>query len=86
MKFIQKNNHSLLMAVGCIVMPIAVFALVTKISAGSWSYILLLLLCPAMHLLMHRGMHDHKNRKETSRAQLTAPELERRTEGDGQSH
>ena len=70
MKFIHKNRHFLMMTAGCVAMLVAVFALTTTTSAGSWGFYLLLLLCPAMHILMHRGMYSHKNRNETPHALL----------------
>jgi hypothetical protein len=74
MKFIQKNRHFLLMAAGCTAMLAAVFAFTTMTSSGSWGVYLLLLLCPAMHFLMHRGLHDSDKRQQTPHAHLTAPE------------
>lgn len=76
MRFVHKYRHVLLMAAGCVAMLIAVFALTTKTSGGSWGVYLLLLLCPAMHILMHRGMHGNSNRQEMPHAQLPAPEKE----------
>ena len=74
MKFIQKNRHPLLMAAGCIAMFVAVFAFATMTSGGSWGVYLFLLLCPAMHFLMHRGLHDSEKRHQTPQAHLPAPE------------
>jgi peptidoglycan/LPS O-acetylase OafA/YrhL len=64
MKFIHKNRHFLMMTAGCVAMLVAAFALTSTTSGGSWGFYLLLLLCPAMHILMHRGMHSRKNRNE----------------------
>lgn len=74
MKFIQKNRHFLLMAAGCIAMLAAVFAFTTMTSGSSWGVYFLLLLCPAMHFLMHRGLHDSDKRHQTPHAHLPAPE------------
>jgi hypothetical protein len=75
MKLVNKNPHFLLMAAGCVVMLVAVFAFTTLTSGGSWGvYLFLLLLCPAMHFLMHRGLHDSDKRQQTPHAHLTAPE------------
>jgi hypothetical protein len=74
MKLVNKNPHFLLMAAGCVVMLVAVFAFTTLTSGGSWGVYLLLLLCPAMHFLMHRGLHDSDKRQQTPHAHLTAPE------------
>jgi len=73
MKFIHKNRHFLLMAAGCFVMLIAVFTLTTMTSGGSWGVYLLLLLCPGMHLLMHRGMNGSGNRHEMPHTKLLTP-------------
>lgn len=70
MKFIHKNRHFLMMTAGCVAMLVAILALTTTTSAGSWSFYLLLLLCPAMHILMHRGMHSHTQHNETYHVQL----------------
>jgi peptidoglycan/LPS O-acetylase OafA/YrhL len=72
MKFIHKNRHFLIMTVGCIAMLVAILALTTTTSAGSWGFYLLLLLCPAMHILMHRGMHSRTKHNETPHAHLPA--------------
>jgi hypothetical protein len=73
MGFVPKNRQFLLMAVGCVTMVVAVFILTTKTSGGSWSFYLLLLLCPVMHFLMHRVLHDSGNRNEMPHAQLPTP-------------
>jgi hypothetical protein len=70
MKFIHKNRHFLMMTAGCVAMLVAAFALTSTTSRGSWGFYLLLLLCPAMHILMHRGMHSRKNRNEIPQALL----------------
>ena len=70
MKFIHKNRHFLMMTAGCVAMLVAVFTLTSTTSGDSWGFYLLLLLCPAMHILMHRGMHSHKKRNEIPQALL----------------
>jgi hypothetical protein len=70
MKLVNKNAHFLLMAAGCVLMLVAGFALTTATSGGSWGFYLLLLFCPAMHYLIHRGMRGRKNRHEMPYAQL----------------
>ena len=50
MKFIHKNRYFLMMTAGCVAMLVAILALTTTISAGSWGFYLLLLFCPAMHI------------------------------------
>ena len=59
-----------MMTAGCVAMLVAILALTTTTSAGSWGFYLLLLLCPAMHILMHRGMHSRTKPHETPQAQL----------------
>lgn len=76
MKLVNKNPHFLLMAAGCAVMLVAVFALTNAANGGSWVIYLLLLLCSAMHYLIHRGMHGRKNRHEMPYAQLPTSEKE----------
>ena len=70
MKLVNKNFYFLLMASGCVVMLVAVFALTTATNGGNWGIYLLLLLCPAMHYLIHRGIYGRKNRHEMPYAQL----------------
>ncbi len=56
------KSHMFLMAVGCIAMA-AAFLLVplSGINPGKYGYLLLFLICPAMHLFMMKGMHGHKH-------------------------
>ena len=70
MKFIHKNRYFLMMTAGCVAMLVAILALITTTNTGSWGFYLLLLLCPAMHILMHRGMHSRIKHNETPHAQL----------------
>jgi len=70
MKFIHKNRHFLMMATGCAAMLVAVFVLTTTTSGGSWGVYLLLLICPAMHILMHRGMHGDEKGHQMAHTQL----------------
>ena len=58
------------MTAGCVAMLVAVFALTTTVSGGSWGFYLLLLLCPATHILMYRGMHSRRNRNDIPNSQL----------------
>ena len=76
MRFFHKHRHVLLMAAGCVAMLVAVLALTTKPSGGGSGLYLLLLLCPAVHILMHRGMHGTGNRQEMPPTQLPTPEKE----------
>jgi peptidoglycan/LPS O-acetylase OafA/YrhL len=67
MKRIRNHRHTVLMAAGCVAMLLAVYVLTTTTTnAGSWGVYLLFLLCPAMHLLMHRGGHDHSKKTKGS--------------------
>ena len=70
MKFIYKNRYFLMMTAGCVAMLVAVFALTAMTIGGNWGFYFLLLLCPAMHILMHRGMHGRTKHNETPHAQL----------------
>jgi len=70
MKFIHKNRHFLMMSAGCVAMLVAAFALTSTTSGGSWGFYLLLLLCPAMHIQIHWGMHSRNNRNKIPHALL----------------
>ena len=51
-----RHNHALLMILGCIV-PIALVLVLSWTGIiGSSAYFLLILLCPLMHVLMHKGL------------------------------
>lgn len=70
--FISKlgKGHGL-MLIGCVAMMGALFFLpFNGLNIGSAGYILLILLCPLMHVLMMMGMHGKKheqhNHEETS--------------------
>jgi hypothetical protein len=69
----------LLMAAGCAVMLVVVFALKTATNEGSWVIYLLLLLCPAIHYLIHRGMHGRK--KPSRNALRSAADIRKRAVG-----
>ena len=68
MKFIHKNRYFLMMTAACVAMLLAILALTTTTSAGSWGFYLLLLLCPEIHILMHRGTHSRTKHNETPHA------------------
>lgn len=74
MKLKRTISHALLMAAGCGAMLIAIFTLTSSTTAGSWATYLLLLLCPAMHFLMHGRMHGGKDRHATKKDQLETAE------------
>jgi hypothetical protein len=76
MSFNQKKRHFLLMAAGCVAMLVAGFALITRTGGGSWGIYLLLLLCPAMHFLMHRKGHGNKNSQDMPQLKLPPPKTE----------
>jgi hypothetical protein len=76
MKLKRNISHALLMAAGCGAMLIAIFTLTSSTTAGSWVTYLLLLLCPAMHFLMHGRMHGGKDRHDKPKAPLPAPKSE----------
>lgn len=56
----MRSRHSLLMLICCLV-PIGVlFALpFLGIGQSSLSFLAIILLCPLLHLIMMRRMHDH---------------------------
>ena len=76
MKNRMKPLHVLFMAAACIAVMVAIWTITSSTAGGSWGIYLLLLLCPAMHLLMHRGMHHREDRHKTQQALLPAPETE----------
>jgi hypothetical protein len=81
MGFVRKSLHVLLMAAGCVAILVAVLTLTSSISGGSWGFYLLLLLCPAMHFLMYRGMHSRGNREGIPSTQLPIPEKDASIKG-----
>jgi hypothetical protein len=57
----HNKKMMLLMLLCCAIPLVAMFALpALGVSLGSRGYFLLILLCPAMHFLMMRGMHGKK--------------------------
>ena len=53
----KPKNHGWWMAAGCVAMLIGVLALsTTGTGVASYGY-LMILLCPIMHLVMHKRMH-----------------------------
>jgi len=53
-----KHNHALLMLIACAVpLILLLFLSWTGILAG-WGYFLLILLCPLMHIFMHKGIQS----------------------------
>ena len=75
MKYSAKIPQTLLMLAGCAAMLIAIFTLTSSSSESNWGLYLLLMLCPAMHIFMHRGLHRnedlHKSLKTTSQTHDT---------------
>lgn len=59
-----KHNHSLLMILCCVVPLVAILALSYFNVLSSWGYYAIFLLCPMMHVFMHKGHTAHaKNNK-----------------------
>ena len=58
----MNRKHALLMILCCLV-PLVGFAAISifRIPANTVIYVALALACPAMHLLMMRGMMNHNN-------------------------
>lgn len=50
-----KHNHSLLMVLCCVLPLSAILALSYFNILGSWGFYAIFLLCPLMHVFMHRG-------------------------------
>ncbi len=63
--FISKlrNNHSLMMAVCCLVPIIILIAVFTLGVSNKYVFWGVLFLCPIMHLFMHSAHKDHKDKK-----------------------
>ena len=60
-RFREKPFHSWLLAAVCAVVMLATFIALNNNGSANWA--LLLVLCPVMHILMHRFMHHtgHRN-------------------------
>ncbi len=83
------NKKHLLIMLACCLIPLAGFAAISffKVPANSVIYVGLLLLCPALHLLMMRGMmnHDHADEHDQHQNLQTAvkpPQLPTETQKD----
>ncbi len=76
MKTKHKPLQALFMAAGCIAVLVAILTLTSTAADGGWGLYLLLLLCPAIHLLMHRRIHHSEDQHKTHQALLPAPEAE----------
>ena len=50
-----RHNHSLLMILCCAVPLVAILVLSYFNVLGSWGFYAIFLLCPLMHIFMHRG-------------------------------
>ncbi len=76
----MNRKHALLMVLCCLI-PLVAFAAISifRIPATTVVYVALALACPAMHLLMMKGMMDHNHDGEHAHHQVEAPkELETR--------
>ena len=76
MKLKRTVSHALLMAACFAAMLIAVLALTSSTIGGSWGFYLLILLCPAMHLMMQGKMYNGEDRDDKPKAQLPASKAE----------
>lgn len=72
MNYFKKMPHTLSMFAACAAMLAAIFVLTSFTAGSNWGVYLLLLLCPAMHILMLRGMHRNKDLNESSKISLSA--------------
>ncbi len=74
----MNKKHALIMLACCLI-PLAALAaiFVFKIPANSVLYVGLILLCPALHLLMMKGMmkHDHAGPDHAAHHAQTPPQL-----------
>lgn len=59
------HNHSLMMILCCAV-PLVLILALSVLGFSSYSFWLVLLLCPLMHLLMMKdmGKHEHKEKED----------------------
>ncbi len=78
----MNRKHALLMVLCCLI-PLAALAAVSifRIPANTVIYVAILLACPAMHLVMMKGMmgHNHEETSAHAHHQVEAPkELETR--------
>ena len=62
-----RHNHALLMILGCIVPIALVLGLSWTGIIGSSAYFLLILLCPLMHVLMHKGLHSAPSKPDDNK-------------------
>lgn len=60
-----QNNHSLLMILCCAIPLIAIMTLSYFDVLGAWAGFAIILLCPLMHLFMHKG-HSGKGKSDKS--------------------
>ena len=69
----MNRKHALLMVLCCLI-PLVGFAAISifRIPANTVIYVGLALACPAMHLLMMRGMVDHNHDGEHAHYQVEA--------------
>lgn len=61
-----RHNHSLLMILCCAVPLVAILVLSYFNVLGSWGFYAIFLLCPLMHIFMHRG---HSANAKSSRSE-----------------
>ncbi len=78
----MNRKHALLMVLCCLIPLAALVAIsIFRVPANTVIYVAIALACPAMHLLMMRGMANHDHGGEHARHQVEAPkakELETR--------
>lgn len=53
----SKHNNSLFMIILCVVLMVGTFSLLFSGNLGSWGFLGLILLCPLLHLMMHKNGH-----------------------------
>ena len=76
MNYFKKMPHILSMFAACAATLAAVFVLTSFNTGSNWGVYLLLLLCPAMHIFIHRRMHHNKDLNESSKISLPASDTQ----------
>ena len=79
MNYLKKMPHAVSMFAVCAAMLAVIFVLTSFTTGSNWGVYLLVLLCPAMHFLMHRGMHQKKTLMNYRRYRCRQATLKRQT-------
>lgn len=81
MKRMMFKNSSLSggLLAGCGVVMLAALGLILANGTSSWGFLLLVALCPLMHIFMHRHLHsgaDHHQAGAAKKSRETGPQEE----------